>query len=162
MVHSTLSWSRRITIVVVGGLLLLGGSFARAIEDTYGGTTESEHVVVGDGTLEIYDILDEGAHRYEIEEVDDSTSVVFEILDTGDRLEAFRGSPDAAEAFELEAESQSRVLAYSGPRDEALAWDEARAAEDKNYLIPNLVIGAGILLIVAGILLGWRRKQEVA
>ena len=73
--RSTISWPKRIMIIVAGGVVLLAGSFARVLEQEYGGTNiESEQITRDDGTLAIYDLPD-GARAHEIQEIDDSTSV---------------------------------------------------------------------------------------
>ncbi len=161
MAHSMISWPKRVLVVAAGAVVLLGGSVARAIEETYGGTTPSEHVEREDGTMAIYDIVDDGGDAHEIEEIDESTSVVYTFApETGDPIEVFRGSHDEAQAWKNAADAETRVLVFEGPRDEALAWDQARTEAGRNMMIPNLIIAAGVLLILAGLGLGWRRQPN--
>jgi hypothetical protein len=148
-------------IVVVGTLVMLGGFAARSIEDTYGGTIPSELVERADGTWAVYDFLDERAEVYEIEEIDESVSVVYGFAeDTGDPIEVFRGAHDEAQAWKDAADAESRELVFEGPRDEALAWEQARTDAGKNMLIPNLIVVAGVVIILAGLALGWRRQPN--
>ena len=161
MTRSRISWPKRVVIVVVGAVVLLGGSFARAIEETYGGTTPGESVQREDGTMAIYDLLDEQADRYEIQEVDESVAVVFAIpAETGELIEVYRGTHDEARAWKNAAEAETRLLVFEGPHDEAMAWEQARQDAGKNMLVPNLIVVGGVVIILAGLALGWTRARS--
>ena len=151
---SRLSIVVRTAIVLVGLLVVLGGFVARAFEEMYGAGIDSEIGVRADGTAVIYDIIDTDA-SYQVEDVDEATAVVYRIQnDSEARTEVFRGTPDDAHAYYLE---QTRVLVFEGPQEEAEAWDEARHEDRESMLIPNLVIATGVLIVGAGLVIGWRR-----
>ena len=158
MKRSRISWPKRIMIIVAGGVVLLAGSMARALEQEYGGTNiESEHIAGDEGTMAIYDLPD-GGRSHEVQEIDASTSVVYAGIDTDTLVEVFRGTNDEAEQW-VNAHT-IRLLVFEGPVDEAIAWDEARQEAGKNMLIPNLIISAGLVILAAGLTFGWGRKPR--
>jgi hypothetical protein len=145
----------RVTLIVVGAVLVLGGWAGRSIQEEYGGT-DYESVVRDDGTMAIYE-PDAANVTFEIEEVDDSTAEVYAIPnDGGERDLVFSGTPARATDF---YESRGKVLVFEGSQTEADAWLEANE-ERASVLVPNMVIAVGVALIIARLATGVLRSRD--
>jgi len=118
-------------------------------------TSRAKQITRDGTTVAIYNLPD-GARTHKIQEIDDATSVVYAGVRTDTLIEVFRGTRH--EVDQWVNTRTTRVLVFEGPADEALAWDEARREAGRNMLVPNLIIAAGLVILAAGLTLGWARK----
>ncbi len=158
-VHSRIPLKARAAVVVIGGIVLLAGLAARSLEEEHGAGIDGEMLERDDGTVAIYDFVELDAD-YEIVELDETSAAVYETpFDSNTRTEVFRGTHDEASEW---WEAKRKVLVFDGPRAEALAWDEARHEAAEDMLVPNLITGAGALILLAALFGGWSREQRPA
>ncbi len=143
------------TVVVVIGLLLLGaGSVWRSLETDWG-----NQVVVPPYT-EVVEVQDESGvwqavgreGEVWVEQVGDGSFVVLRAREGEAPVELFRGADEEAQRFR---ELETGVVLVSGTRAEVGAWLE-QYERGAHVLLPNLVLAAGVAVVVGGLLLGRR------
>lgn len=54
------------------------------------------------------------------------------------------------------------AVVFEGTEEEALAYIEQRRAEERNLVIPGLIIGVGAVIIIAALIPVWAPKERVS
>lgn len=69
--------------------------------------------------------------------------------------------PETWTVYEVsEGESAGRRVVFEGPPEEAQAYMERERAARESFVVPGLIIAAGALLLVIGLLPIRRRRQQ--
>lgn len=148
-----MSWTARVLLIAGGILVGLVGLMLWADESEHGGWAAMEGYEEGylaDGSVEIRQVpwsnrQDEVSGTYEVRPLEGVTYEVVYVDREGATL--FAGD---AEAVAVWLEDQGEQL-FIGTQAEASEWIDARRATDKNYLMPAILIGVGVLLLVVAI-----------
>ncbi len=147
----------RVLAVLVGLVVGLVGALWVSMEQMWGDQVVAppyDNIVVShqDGAMSVTGSLGE----VWLEPVDDETWVVLRSIDGAEPEELFRGPQEDAERF---ADTAWRTVLVAGTEDEVNAW--LAAHERGPQLIgPLLTVGAGVGLVLLGLLTG-RRTSTV-
>lgn len=157
------SWTVRILLVVTGLFIGFIGFVMWADEAEHGGWAAVEGYEEGylfDGSVEVRQVPwsineDQLAGAYEVRLVEGDTYEVAFIDRQGEVM--FTGSSADVAAWLDEQGEQ----VFVGSRAETTAWLDEQRSGEKNYVMPGIVIGIGLLLVLIA-LVPTRRPTEPA
>ena len=156
-----MSWVARVVLIIVGVMIVLVGRAAWGLEDVYGGQSGAEGYQLGhltNGQVEVRQIAwnhleGEAKANYDVAAIgDDRYAVVF--VEGG--AVQFTGT-DTEVAVWLD-EQGPRI--FVGTQREVEAYVADARSERRNFLVPALIIAAGIGLVIVALIPGRRQGTQ--
>ena len=158
--NSAASTAVRVIVVAFGSALVLGGFFWRSMNAEYTGfPTET---VIGDGgTVAVYEPDVEGDWpQWEVvadEASADRAIVVKRNSENADPVSVFSGTPAEAAEFAL---TRGREPLFVGTPQAAEEWIAEQEEGAENSLMPALMMVAGGVVALLGLITGWDRRPS--